>query len=41
MENSEWDWKSKLKENIKIKGEIKYEKNYDYWCTTIRKLYFR
>ena len=41
MENSEWDWKSKLKEKIKIKGEKYYEKNYDYWCTTIRKLYAR
>ena len=42
MENSEWDWKRKIKEkNNKIKGEKNYEKNYDYWCTTIRELYFR
>lgn len=39
MENSEWDWKRKIKEKTKIKGEKNYEKNYDYWCTTIRKLY--
>ncbi len=41
MENSEWDWKKQKINNNKIKGEIKYEKNYDYWCTTIRKLYSR
>ena len=39
MENSEWDWK--IKEKIKIKGEKYYEKNYDYWCTTIREFYSR
>ena len=38
MENSEWDWNKN--EKIKLK-EKKYEKNYDYWCTTIGKLYFR